>query len=108
MVGGWGRERRDSEKEGLEEGGEGREGETNRVRRKGRRRGGRANGDTEIERRKVRGRGEEEERRDGELEKEREDGGWKRERGDRETEICLLYTSPSPRDCIVSRMPSSA
>ena len=21
---------------------------------------------------------------------------------------CLLYTSPSPRDCIVSRMPSSA
>ena len=22
--------------------------------------------------------------------------------------ICLLYTSPSPRDCIVSRMPSSA
>ena len=23
-------------------------------------------------------------------------------------EICLLYTSPSPRDCIVSRMPSSA
>ena len=22
--------------------------------------------------------------------------------------ICLLYTSPSPRDCIVSRMPSAA
>ena len=22
--------------------------------------------------------------------------------------VCLLYTSPSPRDCIVSRMPSSA
>ena len=27
---------------------------------------------------------------------------------DREVEACLLYTSPSPRDCIVSRMPSSA
>ena len=22
--------------------------------------------------------------------------------------ICLLYTSPSPRDCLLSRMPSSA
>ena len=25
-----------------------------------------------------------------------------------QTDSCLLYTSPSPRDCIVSRMPSSA
>ena len=25
-----------------------------------------------------------------------------------QTTVCLLYTSPSPRDCIVSRMPSSA
>ena len=23
-------------------------------------------------------------------------------------DICLLYTSPSPRDCLLSRMPSSA
>ena len=38
MVGGRRREGRDSEKGGWEEGGEGREGETNRVRRKGRRR----------------------------------------------------------------------
>ena len=27
---------------------------------------------------------------------------------DAETEICLLYTSPSPRDATLSRMPSSA
>ena len=26
----------------------------------------------------------------------------------RQDEICLLYTSPSPRDCLLSRMPSSA
>ena len=25
-----------------------------------------------------------------------------------EGSICLLYTSPSPRDCLLSRMPSSA
>ena len=25
-----------------------------------------------------------------------------------EPEVCLLYTSPSPRDCLLSRMPSSA
>ena len=37
MVGGRRREGRDSEKGGREEEGEGREGETNRVRRKGRR-----------------------------------------------------------------------
>ena len=24
------------------------------------------------------------------------------------TDVCLLYTSPSPRDCLLSRMPSSA
>ena len=27
---------------------------------------------------------------------------------DHETETCLLYTSPSPRDATLSRMPSSA
>ena len=27
---------------------------------------------------------------------------------DRSTEVCLLYTSPSPRDATLSRMPSSA
>ena len=26
----------------------------------------------------------------------------------KEFEICLLYTSPSPRDLVISRMPSSA
>ena len=26
----------------------------------------------------------------------------------KEVEICLLYTSPSPRDDVISRMPSSA
>ena len=31
------------------------------------------------------------------------DGGWTVE-----MEICLLYTSPSPRDGLLSRMPSSA
>ena len=50
--------------------------------------------------------------RRGEREREREragggEKGRKRER-ERERETCLLYTSPSPRDCIVSRMPSSA
>ena len=28
--------------------------------------------------------------------------------GQRQTETCLLYTSPSPRDATLSRMPSSA
>ena len=28
--------------------------------------------------------------------------------GDKQTDICLLYTSPSPRDRTRSRMPSSA
>ena len=36
--------------------------------------------------------------------KEREDGSRKTTRYD----ICLLYTSPSPRDGLLSRMPSSA
>ena len=51
-----------------------------------------------------------------EMEKERSgNGGGKRERereregeGERERESCLLYTSPSPRDISLSRMPSSA
>ena len=30
------------------------------------------------------------------------------DRPDQETEFCLLYTSPSPRDGLLSRMPSSA
>ena len=30
------------------------------------------------------------------------------ERGEREKKSCLLYTSPSPRDATLSRMPSSA
>ena len=30
------------------------------------------------------------------------------EKGAREEYICLLYTSPSPRDGLLSRMPSSA
>ena len=38
----------------------------------------------------------------GAREEERDDGA--RERG----EVCLLYTSPSPRDGLLSRMPSSA
>ena len=32
--------------------------------------------------------------------------GFGRQKG--QTEICLLYTSPSPRDGLLSRMPSSA
>ena len=28
--------------------------------------------------------------------------------GDRRIDVCLLYTSPSPRDGLLSRMPSSA
>ena len=35
-------------------------------------------------------------------------GGAKLKRPDGSTYICLLYTSPSPRDRIASRMPSSA
>ena len=31
-----------------------------------------------------------------------------RKKSDYESEICLLYTSPSPRDRSISRMPSSA
>ena len=27
---------------------------------------------------------------------------------DIDLDLCLLYTSPSPRDCLLSRMPSSA
>ena len=42
--------------------------------------------------------------REGEREREEERG---RER-EREREGCLLYTSPSPRDVWLSRMPSSA
>ena len=30
------------------------------------------------------------------------------ENGTRHDQICLLYTSPSPRDGLLSRMPSSA
>ena len=32
----------------------------------------------------------------------------RREHGDWSTNACLLYTSPSPRDATLSRMPSSA
>ena len=34
--------------------------------------------------------------------------GLKRGKGDKAIYICLLYTSPSPRDATLSRMPSSA
>ena len=37
------------------------------------------------------------------IEEDLESGGM-----DEETEDCLLYTSPSPRDATLSRMPSSA
>ena len=37
-----------------------------------------------------------------------EDGGDHVNTGDEQAEICLLYTSPSPRDLSTSRMPSSA
>jgi len=30
------------------------------------------------------------------------------ENGEEEEKVCLLYTSPSPRDATLSRMPSSA
>ena len=33
---------------------------------------------------------------------------WPMEYGGTEWDICLLYTSPSPRDATLSRMPSSA
>ena len=33
---------------------------------------------------------------------------WRERTGHKEAEACLLYTSPSPRDRIASRMPSSA
>ena len=36
------------------------------------------------------------------------DGGYKRTPGFSWSEYCLLYTSPSPRDGLLSRMPSSA
>ena len=35
-------------------------------------------------------------------------GSGKRRREQRQAQACLLYTSPSPRDLAVSRMPSSA
>ena len=35
-------------------------------------------------------------------------GSWGREIANRWADICLLYTSPSPRDGLLSRMPSSA
>ena len=34
--------------------------------------------------------------------------GWKQSRASDQFFICLLYTSPSPRDATLSRMPSSA
>ena len=33
---------------------------------------------------------------------------WRRQALDGEMRNCLLYTSPSPRDLVISRMPSSA
>ena len=36
------------------------------------------------------------------------DGGWPRVESSPEEMTCLLYTSPSPRDGLLSRMPSSA
>ena len=36
------------------------------------------------------------------------DAGLVRERAEALIRICLLYTSPSPRDGLLSRMPSSA
>ena len=38
------------------------------------------------------------------MTQQNEDGGW----GDTPKNNCLLYTSPSPRDATLSRMPSSA
>ena len=35
-------------------------------------------------------------------------GGWRKEEGKGTCLSCLLYTSPSPRDGLLSRMPSSA
>ena len=35
-------------------------------------------------------------------------GGPRHHNNNNNSSSCLLYTSPSPRDCIVSRMPSSA
>ena len=37
-----------------------------------------------------------------------EDNSIEEEKVEDEPEICLLYTSPSPRDLSTSRMPSSA
>ena len=34
--------------------------------------------------------------------------GWTLDRANTTDDICLLYTSPSPRDATLSRMPSSA
>ena len=33
---------------------------------------------------------------------------WHKDKKDRKVKVCLLYTSPSPRDVEESRMPSSA
>ena len=37
-----------------------------------------------------------------------EGDGWKNDFYDEDAKACLLYTSPSPRDGLLSRMPSSA
>ena len=43
-----------------------------------------------------------------EAERETEDARERESKRERERESCLLYTSPSPRDGLLSRMPSSA
>ena len=60
------------------------------------------------EKEKKRKKKEKEKERGKEKERERERKKKREREREREIESCLLYTSPSPRDATLSRMPSSA